>query len=33
MSDRTFERAMSEWLESGSDRTPAATIDAVLLAV
>jgi hypothetical protein len=33
MSDRTFERAMSDWLESGSDRTPPAAIDAVLLAV
>jgi Tol biopolymer transport system component len=31
--DRTFERAMQAWLESGSDRTPPATVDAVLLAV
>jgi hypothetical protein len=31
--DRGFERAMHAWLESGSDRTPAAAIDAVLLAV
>jgi TolB protein len=31
--DRTFERAMQAWLESGSDRTPSAAVDAVLLAV
>jgi TolB protein len=31
--DRGFERAMHAWLESGSDQTPAAAIDAVLLAV
>jgi Tol biopolymer transport system component len=31
--DRGFERAMHAWLESGSDRTPATAIDAVLLAV
>jgi TolB protein len=31
--DRRFERAMHAWLESGSDRTPATAIDAVLLAV
>jgi Tol biopolymer transport system component len=31
--DRTFERAMQAWLESGSDRTPPAAVDAVLLAV
>lgn len=30
--DRAFERATRDWLEAGSDRTPAATIDAVLLA-
>jgi hypothetical protein len=32
MSDREFERALSDWLESGSDRTPPQAIDAVLLA-
>ncbi|MEO8470293.1 MAG: hypothetical protein ABI573_11585 [Chloroflexota bacterium] len=31
--DRAFERATRDWLEAGSDRTPYATIDAVLLAV
>ena len=31
--DEAFERATREWLEDGSDRTPASTIDAVLLAV
>lgn len=31
--DRTFERAMQAWLEAGSDRTPPAAVDAVLLAV
>ncbi|MFI5261451.1 MAG: hypothetical protein ACHQZR_02700 [Candidatus Limnocylindrales bacterium] len=31
--DQAFERATREWLEDGSDRTRAATIDAVLLAV
>ena len=31
--DRAFERATRALLEDGSDRTPAATIDAVLLAV
>jgi hypothetical protein len=31
--DRAFERATRDWLESGSDRTSAATIDAVLLAI
>ena len=31
--DRAFERAIRELLEDGSDRTPADTIDAVLLAV
>lgn len=30
--DRAFERATRDWLEAGSDRTPTATIDAVLLA-
>jgi hypothetical protein len=33
MSDRLFERAVTDWLEDGSDRTPPAAIDAVLLAV
>lgn len=33
MSDRRFERAVLDWLEDGSDRTPAPAIDAVLLAV
>jgi Tol biopolymer transport system component len=33
MSDRLFERAVLEWLEDGSDRTPRRAIDAVLLAV
>lgn len=33
MSDRTFEHAVSEWLDAGSDRTPPDAIDAVLLAV
>ena len=34
MSDhRGFERAMHDWLEAGSDRTPPRAIDAVLLAV
>jgi len=33
MSDRSFETAMHTWLEDGSDRTPPAAIDAVLLAV
>ena len=31
--DRALERATRDWLEAGSDRTPAATLDAVLLAV
>lgn len=31
--DRAFERATRDWLEAGSDRTPRATVDAVLLAV
>ena len=31
--DQAFERATQAFLEDGSDRTPAATIDAVLLAV
>jgi hypothetical protein len=31
--DHAFERASREWLGEGSDRTPPATIDAVLLAV
>lgn len=33
MSDRTFERAVRDWLEDGSDRTPPPAINAVLLAV
>src|SRR5438552_5605786 len=33
MTDRLFERAVTDWLESGSDRTPPAAIDAVLLAI
>ena len=33
MSDRQFERAVSDWLEDGSDRTPGSAIDGVLLAV
>jgi hypothetical protein len=33
MSDRHFDKAVNDWLESGSDRTPPAAIDAVLLAV
>lgn len=33
MSDRTFERAVRDWLDDGSDRTPRHAIDAVLLAV
>ncbi len=33
MSDRPFDRAVTDWLESGSDRTPPEAIDAVLLAV
>lgn len=31
--DRAFERGTRSWLEAGSDSTPAAAIDAVLLAV
>ena len=33
MTDRSFDRAVADWLEDGSDRTSAAAIDAVLLAV
>lgn len=33
MSDRTFERAVLDWLEDGSNRTPPPAIEAVLLAV
>jgi len=33
MSDRLFDRAVRDWLDDGSDRTPPAAIDAVLLAV
>jgi hypothetical protein len=33
MSDQLFEHAVHDWLEDGSDRTPPAAIDAVLLAV
>ncbi|MBI3745616.1 MAG: hypothetical protein HY264_03675 [Chloroflexi bacterium] len=31
--DRAFERATRDWLETGSDTTPPATVEAVLLAV
>ena len=31
--DRSFQRAVRDWLDDGSDRTPRSTIDAVLLAV
>ncbi len=33
MSDRQFERAVNDWLEDGSDRTPTRALDGVLLAV
>jgi hypothetical protein len=33
MSDQLFERAVRDWLDAGSDRTPPPAIDAVLLAV
>jgi hypothetical protein len=33
MSDQLFEHAVHDWLEGGSDQTPPAAIDAVLLAV
>jgi hypothetical protein len=33
MSDQLFNRAVSDWLDDGSDRTPATAIEAVLLAV
>ena len=33
MSDQLFEHAIRDWLDDGSDRTPPAAIDAVLLAV
>ena len=33
MSSQLFERAVRDWLEDGSDRTPRPAIDAVLLAV
>jgi len=33
MSDQLFERAVNDWLEDGSDRTPPRAIDGVLLAV
>jgi hypothetical protein len=33
MSDKLFERALHDWLEDGSDRTPLPAIEAVLLAV
>jgi hypothetical protein len=32
MSGQTFERAVSDWLDDGSDRTPRRVIDGVLLA-
>ena len=31
--DRAFDRAVHDWLEAGSDRTPTPAVDAVLLAV
>ena len=31
--DRDFQRATTDWLEAGSDRTPPKAVDAVLLAV
>ena len=31
--DRAFERAVDDWLEDGSDRTPRPAVDAVLLAI
>ena len=33
MSDQLFEHAVREWLDDGSDRTPPASVEAVLLAV
>ena len=33
MTHGTFERAVRDWLDDGSDRTPRPAIDAVLLAV
>jgi hypothetical protein len=33
MSDRLFERAVRDWLDDGSDRTPRHSIDGVLLAI
>jgi hypothetical protein len=33
MSDQQFERAVVDWLEDGSDRTPRRAIDGVLLAI
>jgi len=33
MSDRSFERAVAEWLDDGSDRTSRHAIDGVLLAI
>jgi hypothetical protein len=33
MTNQPFDRAVTDWLESGSDQTPSAAIDAVLLAV
>lgn len=33
MSDQQFERAVNDWFEDGSDRTPRRAIDGVLLAV
>jgi hypothetical protein len=33
MSDHLFDRAVRDWLEDGSDRTPRSAIDGVLLAV
>jgi len=33
MSDQMFDRALRNWMEDGSDRTPSTAIDAVLLAI
>ena len=33
MTQRSYDRAVGDWLEQGSDRTPPAAIDAVLLAI
>ena len=31
--DQLFERAVDDWLDAGSDRTPRPAVDAVLLAI